>query len=85
MAKKKRGKRRRTFSEKVIIVLGIIIALSMILSLVFGLRGSGTGSDGSSSVLPEESGKTVVLETGANGYEPFRISSHAATGPPAPV
>jgi hypothetical protein len=34
MAKRSTRRRRRTFSEKVIIVLGIIIALSMILSLV---------------------------------------------------
>ncbi|MFQ5398026.1 MAG: hypothetical protein ACE5E7_00345 [Anaerolineae bacterium] len=33
MAKKKR-RRRRTFSEKAIMALGLIIALSMILSLV---------------------------------------------------
>jgi len=34
MAKKSSRRRRRTFSEKVLMVLGIIIALSMILSLV---------------------------------------------------
>jgi len=34
MAKKSSRKRRRTFSEKVLMVLGVIIALSMILSLV---------------------------------------------------
>ena len=33
MAKKTR-RRKRTFSEKVIIVLGILIALSMVLSLM---------------------------------------------------
>ncbi len=34
MAKKAARRRRRTFSEKVLMVLGILIALSMILSLV---------------------------------------------------
>ncbi len=34
MAKKSSRRRRRTFSEKVLMVLGIIIALSMIMSLV---------------------------------------------------
>lgn len=63
--KKKKIKRRRTISEKVIIVLGIIIALSMILSLVAGLGGRSRGSDGSSS-LPEDSGVPIVLEVGGN-------------------
>lgn len=34
MAKKKKGRRRYSFSEKVIMVLGIFIALSMVLSTV---------------------------------------------------
>ncbi len=34
MAKKVAKKRKRTFSEKVLMVLGVIIALSMILSLI---------------------------------------------------
>lgn len=33
MAKKKNRRRKRTFAEKVIIVLGILIAISMVLSL----------------------------------------------------
>ena len=33
MAKKKNRRRKRTFSEKVIMVLGILIAISMVLSL----------------------------------------------------
>ncbi len=34
MAKKQIRRRKRTFSEKVIVVLGVIIAISMLLSLV---------------------------------------------------
>lgn len=34
MAKKQHRKRKRTFSEKVILVLGVVIALSMLLSLL---------------------------------------------------
>ena len=51
--KKKKVRKRRTTSEIVIIVLGIIIAISMIMSLVVGLgsRGSTEGS----SALPEDS------------------------------
>jgi hypothetical protein len=39
---KKRRKRRRSTSEKVMIVLGILIALSMMLSLFIGLGTSGS-------------------------------------------
>lgn len=39
MAKKKNRKRRRSFSEKVIIVLGILIAVSMVLSTVASVLG----------------------------------------------
>jgi cell division protein FtsL len=34
MTKKKAYKRKRSFSEKVLMVMGIIIALSMVLSLI---------------------------------------------------
>lgn len=34
MAKKSVRKRKRSFSEKVLMVLGIVIALSMVLSLI---------------------------------------------------
>ena len=50
MAKRKVRKRRRTTSEKVMIVLGIIIALSMLFSLFVGLGSSG---DPSNAPLPE--------------------------------
>lgn len=36
MGKRRKQRRKRTLSEKVFIVLGIIIALSMVLSLVVG-------------------------------------------------
>lgn len=49
MAKKSR-KRKRSTSEKVMIVLGILIALSMILSLFVGLGASG---DAGNAPLPE--------------------------------
>jgi len=39
MAKKKNRKRKRSFSEKVIIVLGILIAVSMVLSTVASVLG----------------------------------------------
>ena len=38
MAKRKK-RRKRTFSEKVMFVLGILIALSMIFALIAGLSG----------------------------------------------
>ena len=71
MAKKKRKvKRRRTTSEKVIFVLGIIIALSMILSLVAGLGSRSRGADGSSS-LPGASGVPIALEIEGSAYDTF--------------
>ena len=48
MAKKSR-KRRRSTSEKVMIVLGILIAISKLLSLFIGLGSSGSGQ----APLPE--------------------------------
>ena len=49
MAKKKR-RRKRSFSEKIMIVLGILIALSMLVSLIAGL---GSGSSTGNAPLPE--------------------------------
>jgi hypothetical protein len=44
MAKKKR-KRRRSISEKILIVLGILITLSMLFALVAGLGSGGRGNE----------------------------------------
>jgi len=52
MAKRKRTRRKRSTAEKVMFVLGILIALSMILSLIVGL-GSGGASHGNAP-LPFE-------------------------------
>lgn len=56
MAKKKPVKRARSTSEKVMIVLSIIIALSMILGLVVGLSGRGraTTTTETSQLAPDE-------------------------------
>lgn len=57
MAKRKVVKRSRSFSEKVMIVLSIIIALSMILGLVVGLTANrgGTTTTPTSQLVPVES------------------------------
>lgn len=56
MAKRKVVKRSRSFSEKVMIVLSVIIALSMILGLVVGLSANrGTTSTSTSQLAPGES------------------------------
>jgi hypothetical protein len=68
--KKKKAKRRRTISEKVIIVLGIIIALSMILGGIFGLGGRGAQSNESSS-LPKEAGAPIALESEGSAHAAF--------------
>jgi len=52
MAKRKKLKRRRTKSEIVMIVLGMLIALSMILSLFVGLGQS--RSDGNAPLPPDQ-------------------------------
>ncbi len=55
MAKRKVVKRTRSFSEKVMIVLSIIIALSMILGLVVGLTSNrGSTSTSTSQLVPGE-------------------------------
>jgi hypothetical protein len=58
MAKKKR-KRRRSTSEKVIMILGILIALSMILGLFVGLGG---GRSGEQAPLPIEHFEDIEAE-----------------------
>lgn len=57
MAKKSR-KRKRSTSEKVMIVLGILIAISMLLSLFVGLGSSGRNN----SPLPENERFEPALE-----------------------
>jgi hypothetical protein len=47
---KKRKRRKRTTSEKVMLVLGVLIALSMILALIAGL---GSGHRTGQTPLPE--------------------------------
>ncbi len=58
MAKKSR-KRKRSTSEKVMIVLGVIIAFSMLLSLFVGL---GSSRRGSNAPLPESERFEPALE-----------------------
>lgn len=59
MAKRKTKRRKRTTSEKVVLVLGILIALSMILSLFIGFSGRSRRSDSGS--LPVEPSTLVAL------------------------
>jgi hypothetical protein len=59
MAKKKR-RRKRSTSEKVMLVLGIIIALSMLASLIVGL-GSG-GSQGNAPLPESERIEEIYIE-----------------------
>jgi hypothetical protein len=53
MAKRKRTRRKRSTAETVMLVLGILIALSMILSLLVGL--GGRRATPSNAPLPFES------------------------------
>ena len=84
MAKKSR-RRRRSFSEKVMIVLGIIIALSMLASLIVGL-----GSGGSNAPLPENERFNETLVDPADSIGALDVGSGApvamipvgATAPP---
>jgi hypothetical protein len=74
MAKKKR-RRKRSFSEKIMIVLGIIIALSMLASLIVGL-----GSGGANSPLPEsEQMEEIYIEpvSAIDGDHPAFVYSTA--------
>ena len=59
MAKRKKTKRKRSTAEKVMIVLGILIALSMIFSLIVGLGGGGSSSTPSGG-LPVEFGEPIA-------------------------
>ena len=83
MAKRK-ARRRRSTSEKVMIVLGILIALSMLFSLFVGLGSSGDNSG--NSPLPEsERFEEPVEPVGALDGEavPLALASPSTAGPPA--
>jgi hypothetical protein len=83
MAKKK-ARRKRSTSEKVMIVFGIIIALSMIFSLFVGLGGGGT--TGGNAPLPESERFEAPAEPlGAldGQLAPLALASPLTTGPPA--
>ena len=80
MAKKKR--RKRSFSEKIMIVLGIIIALSMLASLIVGL---GSGGANSNAPLPEdERMEEIYVEpvSAIDGNQPALVWLSSATAPP---
>jgi len=57
---KKRRKRRRSASEKILIVLGILITLSMLFALVAGLGSGGRGYE--QAPLPIEHYKSIEAE-----------------------
>ncbi|MGD8583902.1 MAG: hypothetical protein PVJ75_00970 [Chloroflexota bacterium] len=86
MARKK-ARRKRSTSEKAFIVVGIIIALSMLLSLFVGLGSSGRSSSSSSNApLPEsERFEAPVQPLGALDGQPAPLAMAVpfTTGPPA--
>jgi hypothetical protein len=78
MAKKKR-RRKRSVSEKVMIVLGILIALSMLASLIVGL-----GSGGANAPLPEsERMEEIYIEpvSAIDGGQPAMVYAPAGLPP----
>ena len=82
MAKKTR--RRRTTSEKVMLVFGIIIALSMILSLIVGLGPSSSGTNAPLPIetIPDEQPGEQVVPVGAIEMDEATVATLGATGPP---
>jgi hypothetical protein len=81
MAKKTR-RRRRSTSEKVMLVLGIIIALSMLVSLIAGL---GTSGRDNNAPLPEgELFEQIHIEpvSAIDGDLPGLVYALAALSPP---
>ena len=74
MAKRKVTKRSRSFSEKVMIVLSIIIALSMILGLVVGLSGNRNRSSSTqtSQLLPD--GPTLTSRVATHLVHPTAVT-----------
>ena len=83
MARKK-ARRRRTTSEKVMLVLGILIALSMLFSLIVGL-GSGGGDGTGNAPLPESERFEAPAEpVGAADGEvmPLAMVGPSTVGPP---
>jgi hypothetical protein len=83
MAKRKQGRRKRSTSEKVMLILGIVIAISMLLSLVVGLGSGGSSSNAplSPEAFPEESGVPLSLIPTGNGVADA-LAVVEATGPP---
>jgi hypothetical protein len=83
MAKRK-ARRRRTTSEKVMLVLGILIALSMLVSLIAGL-GGGSDPTGNSPLPESERFEAPVEPIGAldSAPLPLAMASPSTTGPPA--
>jgi hypothetical protein len=83
---KKSTRRRRSTSEKVMIVLGILIALSMLISLFAGLGGSRRSSSSTGNApLPEserfEAPVAPVSALDGPGL-PLAMASPLTTGPP---
>jgi hypothetical protein len=80
MARKKQSRRRRSTSEKIVIVLGIIIAISMILGMFVGFgAGGSTESSGSQGSLPT----TDVVWASPAGAAPSPAAAWALPAPPA--
>lgn len=73
MAKRKVVKRSRSFSEKVMIVLSVIIALSMILGLVVGLTSNrgGTTTTSTSQLVPAAS--TLISRVVMSVTDPVQV------------
>ena len=77
MAKKKR-RRKRSFSEKIMIILGILIALSMLVSLIAGLSSGGSHTN---APLPEsERIEEIYIEpvSAIDSGQPAMVYSPAA-------
>jgi hypothetical protein len=75
---KKRHKRRRSTSEKILIILGILITLSMVASLIAGL-GSGGRSDGQAP-LPIEHYEYIEVDELNDSGEVIPNSGSGVTG-----
>ncbi|HSG17813.1 MAG TPA: hypothetical protein VLE70_16025 [Anaerolineae bacterium] len=83
MARRK-ARRRRSNSEKVMIVLGILIALSMLFSLFVGLGGGGSDSLGNSPLPESERFEVPAEPVGALdvGLSPLAMIGPSTAGPP---
>jgi hypothetical protein len=83
MARRK-ARRRRSTSEKVMIVLGILIALSMLFSLFVGLGGGGGDHTGNAPLPESERFEAPAEPLGAVDVDgvPLAMVGPSTVGPP---